>query len=146
MRCGWRRPELIFSTRTAPCLHPLALPTPSFRSLLAARGSFLAQSWGYLQMWHLLDATPARRLAADQPAPAADAAPARAAAGGRAAGGGRSGRWRGAARASDELDWQLCAEHVAGDRCVGFRCGLEFKMPMRTAAVGWFVALRDSPS
>ena len=26
----------------------------------------------------------------------------------------------------------------------GFRCGLEFKMPMRTAAVGWFLSVTTS--
>ncbi|KAL1518588.1 hypothetical protein AB1Y20_002876 [Prymnesium parvum] len=37
--------------------------------------------------------------------------------------------------------WSLCAETVPNARCIGWRCGLEFKMPMRTAAVGWFIAL-----
>ena len=88
-----------------------------------ATGSFLAQSWGYMQMWHVLE-----------PPPSA------AAMGGM---GGVGGRWRprGAGGVPHELEWKLCTEHVAGDRCVGFRCGLEFKMPMKTAAVGWFVAL-----
>jgi hypothetical protein len=30
---------------------------------------------------------------------------------------------------------------VPGAKCVGWRCGLEFKMPMRTAAVGWFLSM-----
>ena len=31
----------------------------------------------------------------------------------------------------------MCNRVRPGVRCVGYRCGLEFKMPMRTAAVGW---------
>ena len=41
-----------------------------------------------------------------------------------------------AAAKQQPLGWKLCAEHVSGDQCKGFRCGLEFKMPMKTAAVG----------
>ena len=37
--------------------------------------------------------------------------------------------------------WRMCTDPVPNARCVGWRCGLEFKMPMRTAAVGWFVGL-----
>ena len=37
--------------------------------------------------------------------------------------------------------WDVCSELVPNARCVGWRCGLEFKMPMRTAAVGWFIGL-----
>ncbi|KOO33409.1 hypothetical protein Ctob_009947 [Chrysochromulina tobinii] len=52
-------------------------------------GSFLAQSWGYLQQWHVLDGAAPR-------------------------------------------EWRLCNEPVPNARCVGWRCGLEFKMPMKT--------------
>ena len=38
-------------------------------------------------------------------------------------------------------EWRMCAERVDGARCAGFRCGLEFKVPARTAAVGWMLAL-----
>ena len=72
-----------------------------------ARGSFLANSWGYLQMWHVFE----------------------------------EGEIANAAAKQQPLEWKLCAEHVSGDQCKGFRCGLEFKMPMKTAAVGWFLAL-----
>ena len=37
--------------------------------------------------------------------------------------------------------WSMCNHVRHGVRCVGYRCGLEFKMPMRTAAVGWAVAV-----
>eukprot|EP00966_Prymnesium_polylepis_P275159 6357781-Prymnesium_polylepis.1 len=37
--------------------------------------------------------------------------------------------------------WSICSETVDGARCIGWRCGLEFKMPMKTAAIGWFVGL-----
>ena len=71
-----------------------------------AKGSFLAQSWGYLQQWHVFPTH---------------------------SGGSRIN--------ADAREWRLCAEHVPNERCVGFRCGLEFKMPMKTAAVGWFLTL-----
>ena len=93
----------------------------------ATRGSFLAQSWGYLQMWHTFD---------DQPESATVGSD------GVQHGGGRGGRWRaGRAGNAKELEWRLCSEHVPGARCIGFRCGLEFKMPMKTASVGWFLTL-----
>ena len=104
----------------------------------AARDSFLAQSWGYLQMWHLFDES--SEPATVEPSGAIPSP--RAAAG--AHGANRGGRWRaggGGNQAAAEHEWRLCAEHVPNARCIGFRCGLEFKMPMRTAAVGWFVAL-----
>jgi hypothetical protein len=121
----------------------------------AARGSLLSASWGYLQMWHLLDDDGTGGAA--ERAPPNDGSDGPSSVGGVRGGGGssRSGGGRGRARsgasggarsgasrgAVAELEWRLCAEHVAGERCVGFRCGLEFKMPMRTAAVGWFLAL-----
>jgi len=37
--------------------------------------------------------------------------------------------------------WSMCNRVRPGVRCMGYRCGLEFKMPMRTAAVGWAVAV-----
>ena len=74
-------------------------------------GTFLAESWGYLQHWHL------RPTAGDD----------------------RSG----ALAMADAHAWRVCTEPVPGARCVGFRCGLEFKMPMRTAAVGWFLTLTE---
>jgi len=71
-----------------------------------ARGSFLAQSWGYLQRWHMLPGAEVEGEAAER-----------------------------------EREWRLCAEVVPNAKCVGWRCGLEFKMPMKTAAVGWFLTL-----
>ena len=64
----------------------------------AVQGSFLAQSWGYLQQWHVLDGAAPR-------------------------------------------EWRLCNEPVPNARCVGWRCGLEFKMPMKTVGIGWFLTL-----
>ena len=64
----------------------------------AVQGSFLAQSWGYLQQWHVLDGAAPR-------------------------------------------EWRLCNEPVPNARCVGWRCGLEFKMPMKTVGIGWFLSL-----
>ena len=37
--------------------------------------------------------------------------------------------------------WSMCNRVRHGVRCIGYRCGLEFKMPMRVAAVGWVVAV-----
>ena len=64
----------------------------------AVQGSLLAQSWGYLQQWHVLDGAAPR-------------------------------------------EWRLCNEPVPNARCVGWRCGLEFKMPMKTVGIGWFLTL-----
>ena len=38
-------------------------------------------------------------------------------------------------------EWRLCNEPVPNARCVGWRCGLEFKMPMKTVGIGWFLSL-----
>ena len=65
---------------------------------VAVQGSFLAQSWGYLQQWHVLDGAAPR-------------------------------------------EWRLCNEPMPNARCVGWRCGLEFKMPMKTVGIGWFLTL-----
>jgi hypothetical protein len=95
-----------------------------------ARGSFLAQSWGYLQQWHVLEQ--GRR----PQEPRSDGAAGRA----RRRGGG-GGVHVSPHEQGNALEWRLCTDYVPNERCVGFRCGLEFKMPMRTAAVGWFLAL-----
>ena len=67
------------------------------------QGSFLAQSWGYLQRWHLLR--------------------------------------KGEVEIGAKHTWSLCTDTFPGAKCIGWRCGLEFKMPMRTAAVGWFLTM-----
>lgn len=108
----------------------------------AVKGSFLAQSWGYLQQWHVLD---------DEAMPPSAASEGRilsaTAAGGRRLhkrGGGGGGGGAGGGGVGGAREWRLCAEHVPNARCVGFRCGLEFKMPMKTAAVGWFLTLSSA--
>ena len=69
-----------------------------------AHGSFLAQSWGYYEMW---------LLAADE---------------------------------NNGSRWELCSAPVADAKCtsksnVHGKCGLEFRMPKRTAAVSWVAAV-----
>lgn len=103
----------------------------------AVQGSFLAQSWGYLQRWHVLDASGARP-SVSEPMPASG--------GGDRMNNLRRGSAGGSAAAmgNGAHEWRMCAEHVPNARCIGFRCGLEFKMPMRTAAVGWILTLTDT--
>ena len=67
-----------------------------FRSV---KGSFLAQSWGYLQKWHMLEDWRHRR---EDPLLSSELR---------------------------EREWRMCAEPVPNARCIGYRCGLEFKMP-----------------
>ena len=67
-----------------------------FRSV---KGSFLAQSWGYLQKWHMLEDWRHRR---EDPLLSSELR---------------------------EREWWMCAEPVPNARCIGYRCGLEFKMP-----------------
>ena len=103
-------------------------PSAGFFAFDAARGSFLAHSWGYLQQWHLMDEAAAARAHADRPPNMAAAAIS-------------SRNAKAASAPSNAIEWRLCTDYVAHERCVGFRCGLEFKMPMKTAAIGWFLSL-----
>ena len=110
------------------------------------RASFLAQSWGYLQRWHVLDAADHQPMVKSTPPPGTPTPKSKTHHGNSARRRGQGAALAGndhAPNARGRL-WQLCTEHVPNERCIGFRCGLEFKMPMKTAAVGWFLTLTAS--
>lgn len=136
----------------------------------SAAGTFLQRSWGYVASWHSMsesDPACSRLRGAAQPCTAPKAhplaqgnllGPSGAPQGGDCGGApvpAQSRRFRrsdphrwyllgrdaNASAVPPPAVWSMCNRVRPGVRCVGYRCGLEFKMPMRTAAVGWAVAV-----